>query len=70
VGTLRWIDRREQWWKVFVLIFGVSVAVVGYIGYKTYEYAPPIARFATEAGDVVFPAKAITDGSRSSSAMA
>jgi len=62
MGILRWIDRREQWWKVFVLIFSVSIAVVGYIGYKTYQYAPPLVDFQTEAGEVIFPARAITDG--------
>ncbi len=28
-----------------MLIFTISVAVVGYIGYKTYQFAPPIADF-------------------------
>ena len=62
MNILKWIDRRQHWWKVFVLIFAVSVSVVGYIGYKTYEYAPPLADFADEEGTRVFEARSITDG--------
>jgi nitric oxide reductase subunit B len=64
MGVLRWLDRREQWWKVFVVIFAVSVVVVGWIGWKTYEYAPPIADFRSESGRTVIPAQAITDGQK------
>ena len=38
MNLFKWIDKRQQWWKIFVLIFTVSIVVVGYIGYKTYEY--------------------------------
>lgn len=62
MGVLRRLDRRGNWWRVFLVIFVVSVSVVGYIGYKTYEYAPPIADFVTEDGEVVVPARSITDG--------
>ncbi|NQU50429.1 MAG: cbb3-type cytochrome c oxidase subunit I [Planctomycetes bacterium] len=62
MNIIKWIDRRQHWWKVFVIIVAVSVAVVGYIGFKTYQYAPPLADFKTESGEVVFEAKSITDG--------
>lgn len=62
MGVLHWLDRREQWWKVFVLIFGVSVLVVGYVGKQTYDHAPPIADFRDEAGGTVFSAAEITRG--------
>jgi nitric oxide reductase subunit B len=55
-------DSRAHWWKVFVLIFVVSIAVVGYLGYKTYEYAPPVADFVTEDGEVVASAQDIQRG--------
>ncbi|HEX7779706.1 MAG TPA: hypothetical protein VF424_10725, partial [Vicinamibacterales bacterium] len=55
-------DPRAHWWKVFVLIFAVSIAVVGYLGRKTYEYAPPIADFVTESGEVVFSGRDIQRG--------
>lgn len=62
MGLLRWIDRREHWWKVFVVIFAASIAVVGYIGQQTYTHAPPVADFVDEAGAVVVPAAAIVRG--------
>jgi nitric oxide reductase large subunit len=62
MNIIKWIDKRKHWWKVFVIIVAVSVAVVGYIGYQTYQYAPPLADFKTESGEVVFEGHAITDG--------
>jgi len=62
MNLFKWIDKRQQWWKIFVLIFTVSIVVVGYIGYKTYEYDPPLAEFKDEAGNLVFSGKSITDG--------
>lgn len=58
------IDRRKHWWKVLAFIFIVSVAVVGYVGVKTYTYAPPICDFVDERGAVVFTAADITAGQR------
>jgi len=62
MNVLKWIDQRKHWWKVFFIIFAVSVAVVGYVGYKTYEYAPPIADFVDGAGSRVFSAEDIVGG--------
>ncbi len=62
MGVLQWLDQRKQWWKVFVLIFVVSVSVVGYIGYKTYEFAPPIVDFVDESRAIVIPGESITAG--------
>lgn len=62
MDILKIIDQRKHWWKIFVIIFAVSVAVVGYIGYKTYEYAPPICAFVDEQGQAVFSGKDVTDG--------
>lgn len=64
MNIIRWIDQRKHWWKVFAVIFTVSVAVVGYIGYKTYQYAPPIAEFVDEQGRPVFSADSITSGQK------
>jgi nitric oxide reductase subunit B len=64
MNVVKWIDQRRHWWKVFVLIFAVSVAVVGYIGYKTYEYAPPVADFKDEHGNTIIVAASITDGQK------
>lgn len=64
MSVLKWIDQRKHWWKVFVLIFAVSVCVVGYIGYKTYEYAPPMCDFVGEDGEFVFAAEDIPAGQK------
>ena len=62
MNILSWIDQRRHWWKVFVLIFTVSVVVVGYIGVKTYQYAPPVCDFIDEQGKVVFSGADINAG--------
>ena len=62
MSVLKWIDQRKHWWKVFIVIFAVSISVVGYIGYQTYEFAPPIADFVDETGEVVFAAGDIVAG--------
>ena len=30
MNLMRFVDQRKHWWKVFVLIFAVSVSLVGY----------------------------------------
>ncbi|MCC7475993.1 MAG: hypothetical protein IT425_11410, partial [Pirellulales bacterium] len=62
MNVLKWIDQRRHWWKVFFIIFAVSVSVVGYIGYKTYEFAPPICNFVEENDTIVVPAEDIIAG--------
>ncbi len=62
MNLLNWLDKRKHWWKVFMLIFGVSVAVVGYIGFKTYEYAPPIVDFVDHQGRTLFTGSEVTNG--------
>ncbi len=64
MNIARWLDRRESWWKVFVVIFAVSVTVVGYIGWKTYQYAPPVCDFVDQAGKPVFTGADITAGQK------
>ena len=62
MSLIRLIDKRKHWWKVFIIIFAVSVAVVGYVGYKTYQYAPPMCDFVDEQGRLVFAAEDIIAG--------
>lgn len=64
MNALKLIDQRRHWWKIFVLIFAVSVAVVGYIGYKTYQYAPPVCDFVDEQNQKVFSADDIVAGQK------
>ncbi len=62
MSALALIERRSNWWKIFVVIFAVSVSVVGYVGYQTYHYAPPITDFVAEDGAAVFAAEDIVAG--------
>ena len=62
MSIVKWLDQRKQWWRIFIIIFTVSVVVVGYIGYKTYEYAPPMCDFVDEDGQLVFAAEDIPQG--------
>lgn len=62
MNIVKAIDQRKNWWKIFVIIFAVSVSVVGYVGFKTYQYAPPITDFVDEDGKLVFAAQDITAG--------
>lgn len=62
MSLLRWIDRRDRWWRVFLAISVVSLLVVGYVGKQTYDHAPPIVDFVDEQGRVVIPAASITAG--------
>ena len=64
INFIKWIDQRKNWWKMFVLIFTVSVSVVGYIGYKTYEFAPPMANFKDAQGELVIKSKSIIEGQK------
>ncbi|MCF6312423.1 MAG: cbb3-type cytochrome c oxidase subunit I [Verrucomicrobiales bacterium] len=64
MNILKIIDQRKNWWKIFVIIFAVSICVVGYIGYKTYEYAPPRSNFVDAEGKVIFSAEEIQEGQK------
>ncbi|MBM3999636.1 MAG: nitric-oxide reductase [Planctomycetes bacterium] len=64
MNIMKWIDQRKNWWKVFLVIFAISVFVVGRIGYQTYSYAPPIANFVAEDGSMVFSAQHIDGGKK------
>jgi nitric oxide reductase subunit B len=62
VNFVKWIDQRRHWWKVFVLIFAISVGVVGWIGADTYASAPPLADFRDQQGRLLFTGDRITAG--------
>jgi nitric oxide reductase subunit B len=62
MDVMTWINKQKNWWKTFAVIFFVSVLVVGYIGAKTYEFAPPRADYVDQNGDVVFSSDDIIEG--------
>lgn len=64
MDIIKVLDQRKNWWKIFIVIFTVSVLVVGFIGVKTYQFAPPRADFKTESGEVIVARQAIIDGQK------
>lgn len=62
MNLVKWLDKRQHWWKIFVIIFAVSISVVGYIGVQTYRYAPPVANFHDESGAELFSSQSIQRG--------
>lgn len=54
----------KNWWLPFALILGISLAGVAFIGYETYEKAPPIPDFVDAEGQVVLSHDQILEGQR------
>jgi len=54
----------KNWWLPFFLVLGISLAGVAFIGYETYEKAPPIPDFVDEQGQVVHSHDQILEGQR------
>ncbi|MBL7825837.1 MAG: cbb3-type cytochrome c oxidase subunit I [Saprospiraceae bacterium] len=54
----------KNWWLPFTLVLGISLAGVTFIGYETYEKAPPIPSFVDETGVVVSSKDQILEGQR------
>jgi nitric oxide reductase subunit B len=50
---LGYLMNPRNWWLPFALILGISLAGVVYIGFETYQKAPPIADFAAPDGRVI-----------------
>lgn len=52
----------KNWWLPFSLVLGISLAGVAFIGYETYEKAPPIPDFVDEQGQVLLSKDQILEG--------
>lgn len=61
---LTYLMNPKNWWLPFVLILGISLAGVTFIGYETYEKAPPIPDFVDEQGNTVLSHDRILEGQR------
>ncbi len=61
---LNYLMNPKNWWLPFTLILGISLAGVGFIGYETYEKAPPIPDFVNERGELVLSQARILEGQR------
>lgn len=64
MNIFKWVDQRKYWWRVFAVIFVVSISVVGFVGVNTYTYAPPIVNFVDEDGRVIAKAGDIIKGQK------
>ncbi|MCC6410280.1 MAG: cbb3-type cytochrome c oxidase subunit I [Saprospiraceae bacterium] len=61
---LTYLMNPKNWWLPFFLILGISLAGVAFIGYETYDKAPPIPDFTDEKGHVVVSNAQILEGQR------
>jgi nitric oxide reductase subunit B len=61
---LAYLMNPKNWWLPFFLVLGISIAGVAFIGYETYEKAPPIPDFADEQGKAVLSHDQIWEGQR------
>lgn len=59
---LGYLMNPKNWWLPFALILGLSIAGVVFIGFETYEKAPPIPDFVDEQGNVVLSHDRILEG--------
>lgn len=59
---LTYLMKPKNWWLPFLLIFGVSISGLIFIGYQTYNEAPPIPDFVDSQGQVVVSKSDILEG--------
>lgn len=52
----------KYWWVPFIVILAVSLTGLIYIGYETYDKAPPIPDFTDASGKVVISREAVLKG--------
>jgi nitric oxide reductase subunit B len=61
-----WWDRlvlhRRNWWLPLLLVMGVGVSSMIFVGTRTYQDAPPIPDFVTTSGEIVLSHDAIVRG--------
>src|SRR5690606_37982733 len=55
-------DLSKNWWLPMMLIFIISLAGVTFIGFETYDKAPPIPDFVSENGQTVISQQDILNG--------
>lgn len=61
---LTYLMIQKNWWLPLLLIFAVSFAGLLFIGYETYDKAPPIPDFVNENGDVLISKQDILEGQK------
>ncbi len=58
----RLVMDRRHWWLPLAIVLAIGLGSMIYVGTRTYQDAPPIPDFVSEAGEIVVPAAAITRG--------
>ncbi len=58
----RLVMNRRNWWLPLAIVMAVGVGSMLYVGTRTYQDAPPIPDFVSEAGETVVAAAAILRG--------
>ncbi|MEB2780478.1 cbb3-type cytochrome c oxidase subunit I [Algoriphagus sp. C2-6-M1] len=59
---LTYLMKPKNWWLPFLLIFSVSISGLIYIGYQTYNEAPPIPDYVDASGNVIISKQDILAG--------
>lgn len=59
---LTYLMKPKNWWLPFLLIFAVSISGLIYIGYQTYNEAPPIPDYVDSSGRVIISKQDILAG--------
>ncbi|MBZ0133583.1 MAG: hypothetical protein K8F53_13300, partial [Rhodocyclaceae bacterium] len=58
----RLVMDRRNWWLPLLVVLLIGVGSMLFVGTRTYQDAPPIPDFVSEAGEVLVPAAAVTRG--------
>jgi nitric oxide reductase subunit B len=59
---LQFLMNPKKWWIPFTIIFSVSISGVAFIGYETYNDAPPLPSFLTKTKEFIFTKDDILKG--------
>jgi nitric oxide reductase subunit B len=59
---LTYLMKPTNWWLPFLFIFTVSISGLIYIGYQTYNEAPPIPDYVDASGKVIISSEDILAG--------
>ncbi len=61
-SLLNYLMKPKNWWLPFTLIFVVSFTGLLFIGYQTYQKAPPIPDYVDQSGNVLISKSDILAG--------
>ena len=59
---LTYLMNQKYWWIPFLVILVISITGLLYIGYETYDKAPPVPDFTDKSGNIVISQESILKG--------